>query len=168
ARTLLGVASLGAAAVIASELAPANASGILLAAGGLAWGAFAAVTVPVVFPPLVGLGRVDSTELGRMLAAWCALAVLRAIAVALIYAPIVLALVVAPELGVVGEAIGSDAVWLGLALPLALLAWRQWVRLALAVLAGWLDAALIDPAVDAAAWQDAVRGYLVGYLPRTW
>src|SRR5262249_3540290 len=78
----------------------------------------------------------------------------------------VLALVVAPGPGVVGEAIGSDAVWLGLALPLALLAWRQWVRLALAVLAGWLDAALIDPAVDAAAWQDAVRGYLVGYLRR--
>src|SRR5262249_51578338 len=32
--------------------------------------------------------------------------------------------------------------------------------------AEWLDAVLTDPEADAAAWQAAVRGYLVGYLRR--
>jgi hypothetical protein len=53
-----------------------------------------------------------------------------------------------------------------LVLPLALLAMRQWVRLAIAVAAERLDRQLTDPTADAAAWQDAVRGYTVGYLRR--
>src|SRR5262249_44037053 len=78
-----GVGALGGGGMLASGLAPANSAGLLLAAGGIAWGAFAAAAMPVVFPPLIGLGRVDTGELWRLLGGWCGLVALRAIAVAL-------------------------------------------------------------------------------------
>jgi hypothetical protein len=166
-RTLLGVAALGAIAMAVAVAAPSNGRGVLFAAGGLAWAVFAAVTAPVVFPPLVGLGRVDSSELWRVLAGWSGLVVQRAIAVAVVYAPIVAAVVLAPELvDVSASASRAEELRFALVLPLALLVARQWVRLAIAVAAERLDDALIDPAADAGAWQDAVRGYVVGYLRR--
>ena len=167
-RTLLGVAVLGAVAIAVAAAAPGNGRGVLFAAGGMAWAVFAAATVPVVFPPLVGLGRVDSSELWRVLAGWSALVVQRAIAVALVYAPVWAAIAIAPAFVDLGDAsaIGGDDLRFALVLPLALLAARQWVRIAIAVAADWLDASLLDPAVDAAAWQAAVRGYVVGYLRR--
>lgn len=164
ARTLLGVACLGAVALGVSALAPANARGVLFAAGGIAWGAFAAATIPVVFPPLIGLGRVDSGELWRPIGAWSGLVLQRAVLVALVYAPVAVAIAVGPGLLGWGEA--DDDLRLALILPLALLATRQWVRLAIAVIADRLDRQLADPAADAAAWQGAVRGYFVGYLRR--
>ncbi|TMQ07465.1 MAG: hypothetical protein E6J91_35530 [Deltaproteobacteria bacterium] len=101
----------------------------------------------------------------RLLAGWVGLVVRRAVAVAVIYAPAALGLVLA------GDAIlaAGDAVQLALVLPLGLLVVRQAVRLAIAVAAERLDARLADPEVDAAtaaAWQAAVRGYLAGYLRR--
>jgi hypothetical protein len=174
-RTLLGVACLGAVALAVGALAPVNARGVLFASGGVAWGAFAAVTIPVVFPPLIGLGRVGSSELWRVIAGWSGLAVQRAILVALVYAPVAVAIAVVPELLGWGDASEER---LALVLPLALLVMRQWVRVAIAVAAERLDRDLVrhlvrhvggqptDPAADAAAWQDAVRGYFVGYLRR--
>jgi hypothetical protein len=82
-----------------------------------------------------------------------------------VYAPAVVGVALA------GDAIVAtgDAVRFALVLPLGLLVVRQGVRLAIAVTAERLDAALADPAVDAAtatAWHAAVRGYFVGYLRR--
>lgn len=174
-RTLAGAGCLGGLALAISALAPGNGRGALLAAGGLAWAALAAVTLPVVFPPLPGLQRSDYRELLRLLAGWGWLIVQRAAGAALIYLPVALGVVLA------GDAIVpvDGAMRLALVLPLGLLVARQAVRLAIAVAAEWLDAAVvdrretgdghprgIDPTVDAAAWHDAVRGYLVGYLQR--
>ena len=158
-RTLLGVASLGAVALAISALAPANGDGVLGIASGIAWGALATVTLPVVIPPLVGLARIDYPELWRVLAAWCGLVTQRAILVAMFYVPVAAAMLFAPG-GVVGP------LRIALGLPLALLVARQWMRLAIAVAAERLDAALIDGTADAAGWQAAARGYLVGYLRR--
>jgi hypothetical protein len=120
------------------------------------------VTVPVVFPPLVGLGRIEYRELGRLLGGWAGLVVQRAVAVALFYAPVVLGVVLAGDVLIdTGEAVRY-----ALILPLALLVARQWLRLAVAVAAERLDASLVDASADAAAWQDAVRGYFIGYLRR--
>lgn len=164
-RTSIGTLCAGGAAIAVAAVEPANGHGVLLAAGGLAWGALIAVTVPVVLPPLVGLGRIDYRELGRLLAGWAGLAVQRAVAVAVIYAPVALGVALA------GDAVldTGDAVRFALVLPIALLVERQCLRLGVAVAAERLDAALTDvalaPAVRA-AWQDAVRGYLAGYLRR--
>jgi hypothetical protein len=57
-------------------------------------------------------------------------------------------------------------VWLAVGLPLGLLVARQWVRLAIAVVAERLDSALVDANADEAGWQDAVRAYFIGYLRR--
>jgi hypothetical protein len=162
-RTLAGAGCLGGLALAIAALAPANGRGALLAAGGLAWGAIAAVTLPVVFPPLPGLQRSDYRELLRLLAGWGWLVVQRAAGVALIYLPVALGVVLA------GDAIVpvDGAVRLALVLPLGLLVARQALRLAVAVAAERLDAVLADPAVDAAAWHDAVRGYLAGYRLRS-
>jgi hypothetical protein len=164
-RTLVGACGLGALAAGLAALAPVNGRGALLAAGGLAWGAFAAVTLPVVLTPLVGLGRSDYRELGRLLAGWVGLALRRALAVAVLYAPVVLGAIAAGDAA--DAALGTgEAVRFALVLPLALLTVRQALRLAIAAIAEWLDARLADPSADAAAWQDAVRDYLVGYLRR--
>jgi hypothetical protein len=161
-RTLAGVATLGAVALAVAAAAPANARGALFAAGGVAWGAFAAVTIPVVFPA-IGLGRVDVRELWRLLAGWTALVVQRTVLLALVYAPVAIAVVAASRRL---DVPGGDAVWFALVLPLGLLLARQWVRLGIAVAADALDGALVDASADAAAWQDAVRGTFVGYLRR--
>jgi hypothetical protein len=157
--TLVGVVAAGAVAIAIAAIEPANSRGLLLAAGGIAWGALVAVTLPVLVPPLVGLGRIDYRELGPIVAAWAGLVIRRALVVAVFYAPIVVGLVLA----------GRDAdaaVWLALVMPLGLLVARQWLRLVVAVLADRLDAALLDIGTDATAWHGAVRAYFVGYLRR--
>ena len=59
--------------------------------GGLAWGTFVATTMPIVFPPIIGLGRIEQGELGRVLAAWVAAVGRRALlAIAVLYVPIAL------------------------------------------------------------------------------
>lgn len=86
----------------------------------------------------------------------------RAAGVALVYLPVALGVVCA------GDAIvpADRAVQLALVLPLGLLVARQALRLAVAVAAERLDAAVVDSGVDAAAWHEAVHGYLVGYRRR--
>ena len=158
-RTLLGVAGLGAVALAVSALAPANSDGVLLLASGIAWGSFATVTLPVMIPPLVGIARIDYRELWRVLAAWCGLVAQRTLLLAAFYAPVALGVMLAPGTG-------ARSVRIALGLPLVLLIARQWARLAIAVAAERLDAALADGTADAAGWQAAVRGYLVGYLRR--
>src|SRR4029079_3319919 len=129
------------------ERAVSTGRRVRFAAGGVAWAAFAAATLPVVFPPLVGLGRVDSSELWRVIAAWAGVVVQRAILVALVYAPVAAALVVIPALAGWDEAHGvlAEDVRIARVLPLALLVMRQWVRLAIAVIAERLDRQLADP-----------------------
>jgi hypothetical protein len=131
-------------------------------AGGLAWGAFAAAMLPILFPPLHGLGRVEHTELLRVLEAWCLLALRRWILVALVGAPFALALWAACDALDLPAMIG-----IGVVAPL----WGLWLRLALQsaveVLSLRLDDDLIDG--DAAAqgdWHDAIRGYYMGYVRR--
>jgi hypothetical protein len=178
-RTLIAVAALGGVALILAALPPADSRGVWFAAGGIAWGSFVAVTVPVLFPPLIGLGQIDYSELWRLLAGWCGLVVQRAVWLAALYAPVGVLIVLAPSWTDAwihgGSGTGSDALgvdetaWLALVLPVGLLVTRQVIRLAIAVAAERLDAVLADPttsAADAADWHAAVRGYLVGYLRR--
>jgi hypothetical protein len=162
-RTAFAVALLGAVAIVISVLGDGvrNATGIVLGAGGLAWGTFAAVTFPIVFPPLVGLGQVEYDELSRVLRVWIAAAAQRAVVVAAFYVPIA----VLAWLG--GRVVDLDpTATVALVLPLALLVARAVVRGTIAVIAIALDAALIDGTADGAAWDAAVRGYLIGYLRR--
>ena len=172
-RTLLGVGGAGGIALAVAALAPANPSGILLAAGRVAWGVFAAVTLPVVFPPLVGLGLVEHDELARTLFRWCGLVMQRAVALALWYAPpaLAVALLADGQGDPARDQAVDQAVRWGVVLPLALLVARAWLRIAIAVVAeslddALLDDALLDPDADAAAWHAAVRAYVVGYLRR--
>lgn len=160
-RTLVGVAVLGGVAMVIAVIDPSHSDGVRLAAGGVAWGTFAGVTVPVVFPPLVGIGQIDASDLGRVVWRWTGLVVRRAFVVAVIYAPVGAAIAAAPA-----ELIGGEHARFALILPLALLVARQWVRLAIAVAAERLDAQLIDTTTDVDGWHAAARGYLIGYLRR--
>ncbi|HMG22464.1 MAG TPA: hypothetical protein VK607_14125, partial [Kofleriaceae bacterium] len=162
-RTVAGAGGVGALGIALAALEPGNGRGALLAAGGLAWGALAAVTAPVVLPPLVGMARSDYRELLRLLAGWAGLVVRRAAAVAVFYLPVVVGAVL---LGDAAQSALVSALLLPLILPLALLVARQWLRLTIAAAAERLDAALIDGSADAAGWQGAVRDYFVGYLRR--
>jgi hypothetical protein len=134
----------------------------LFLAGGMAWGTFAAVTLPVVFPPLRGLERVEPGELFAVLRAWFALVLRRAAQVALFYAPFALALWAACE------ALAIPApVALGVVAPLWALLARLWLRSLVEVLALCLDRDRIDgDAAVAQAWNEAVRAYFLGYLRR--
>ena len=165
-RTLAGVACTGAVALAIWALAPANSHGVVLAAGGLAWGALIAVTVPVVFPPLVGMNLGDHHELTRLIAGWGGLVARRAILVALVYAPVALGIAATGDAILASSGTVQLAVVLSLWIPLGLLVVRQALRLAVAVAAERLDAALVDATADAAAWHGAVRGYFTGYLRR--
>ena len=130
-------------------------------AGGIAWGVFAAVTLPILCPPLRGLARVEHGELARVLGAWLALACWRAAHVALYYAPF------------------GAAVWwaclrldlpalvgLGVVAPIAGLWARQWLRSVVEVLSLRLDRDLVVDDDAASAWDAAVRSYYSGYVRR--
>ncbi|MDB4955993.1 MAG: hypothetical protein JWO36_3562 [Myxococcales bacterium] len=162
-KTAVAFASIGgvALAVAAADGSLPSPTGILLGAGGLAWGAFVTVTMPIVFPPLVGLNRVEHDELGRVLRSWLGLALLRAAAIAALYTPTALAT------WAIGNALDLDRAVLGaLVVPLALLIVRALVRAIVAVCALSLDEKLIDISADVVAWDAAVRAYLVGYFRR--
>jgi len=153
-RSVIGVTALGAAAVAVVAVAPANPGGVLFAAAGLAWGSAIAVTVPIGFPPLVGLVRIEYAELWGALGAWSLLVVQRLVGLAVLYVPVgLLAWWASGELAVV-------------AVPVAVLVVRQAIRIAVAVVAERLDRKLADPTADAAAWHAAVGAYWIGYLTR--
>ncbi len=146
---------IGGLVLCGAAIAIASRGGLVAAAGGAAWGGFAAVLVPFAFPPIVGLGRVDHDELARILGAWFVLAARRLALAIVLYAPI----------GVIAYfALGDDALAVGV--PVALLVVRAAARNALAVATLALDDRLIDADADGRGWPAAVRGYLVGYLHR--
>ena len=146
---LVALAGVGGLAIV---IAATGAHAAWLGLGGLAWGTLVAVTAPVVFPPVVGLGRIEQGELARVLAAWLAAVARRAAAVAVLYAPLAIV-----------TWLVTDAV----VVPLALLAIRLWVRCAIAVGADVLDARLVDTSADLAAWEGAARAYVAGYVRRS-
>ncbi len=159
---VIGVVVLVAVALaVAGDRVP-DVSAVILVAGGLAWGTFAAVTLPVVFPPMPGLERVEHEALVRALAAWAVLMVQRLVLVAACYAPLAAALVV------VYVVLDVPALaMLGVIAPLAALVARHalhtWVDLAARRLDGERvegDATATNP------WHVATIGYLRGYLRR--
>jgi hypothetical protein len=131
-------------------------------AGGMAWGTLAAATVPVLFPPLWGLGRVEHGEVFHIVRAWLALVPRRAAQLAMFYAPFGLAL------WAVCDALELDAALaLGVVAPLWCLVARLSLRSLVEVLALRLDRVLIDgDGAVALAWDEAVRAYFLGYLRR--
>ena len=158
---------LGAIAVTAVGLAGfadrvPEATWAILIAGGLAWGAFAVATLPVLFPPLPGLERVEHEDLFRVLRAWVGAVGPRLLLLALFYAPFMLALAgVCVLLDVPAlAAVGVIAPLWALTVRHAL---HTWVDLA----ARRLDAALVEgPASAENPWHVASIGYLRGYLRR--
>jgi hypothetical protein len=143
--------ALGGTAVLALAIAATGAKAAWLGLGGLAWGTWIAVTMPIVFPPLVGFGRIEQGELARVLASWSAAVARRALAAMALYLPIAI------------------VTWLvadGVVVPLVLLAVRLWIRCTLAVAAQELDARLFDATADRDAWEAATRAYVIGYLRR--
>ena len=155
-RAAIAVGSAGGAALVATQL-PVP----WLLAGGLAWGTWAAVTLPIALPPVAGFGRIEQSQLARVLGAWLAAAGPRTLAVVLAYAPVAIGAYFACVLAGLAPTLA-----LALGVPLALLAARLWVRCAAAVAAAVLDARLIDRTVDVDAWHAAARAYVVGYLRR--
>ena len=152
-RAAIAVAGFGGAALVATVVDVP-----WLLAGGLVWGTFVAVTVPIAFPPVVGFGRIEQGQLARVLGSWLAAAVRRTGAVVLLYAPVaIVAWLASRSLGALAIAV---------VVPVALLAVRLWVRCASAVAAARLDARLVDTSTDIEAWHAATRAYVVGYLRR--
>jgi hypothetical protein len=163
-RTMTAIAALaviGGALVALGDRVPA-ASWLILVTGGVAWGTFAAVTLPIVFPPLSGLSRVDHLDLFRVIGSWLRLAVQRAVEVALLHAPLA-ALLVAVCAWLEVPALVALAV----VAPLAGLLFRLWLHSLVEVLSRRLDAVLVDGVATAHnPWDAAIRGYLLGYLRR--
>jgi hypothetical protein len=155
-RVLVAWAVIGAAAFLIVEdgdLFDQASAGIFFA-GGIAWGAAIAVCLPILWPPLAGLHRVEHGELAPALRAWLALAIQRTLRLAVILAP----------LGVVLWLIG-DPITIAVIAPLAILVLRLAWRGLVAAVAMRLDARLIEHPAGA-AWHEPVRGYFVGYLRR--
>jgi len=148
-RRPIGVAAIAGACVLV--VLARMSSALWLGLGGLAWGTFAVTTMPIVFPPIIGFGRIEQGELGRVLSAWVAAVGRRALLASLFYVPIAIV-----------------AWWLGdlVITALVLLAARMTVRGAIAVVASDLDARLIDSTANRSAWEAATRAYVLGYVQR--
>jgi hypothetical protein len=106
--------------------------------------------MPIVFPPIIGFGRIEQGELGRVLSAWVAAVGRRALLASVVYVPIAIV-----------------AWWLGdvVIVALALLVARTAIRGAIAVVAIDLDARLIDRTASS-GWEAATRAYVIGYVQR--
>lgn len=135
---------------------------LALLLGGFAWGAFIAACLPLAFPPFVGLHRVEHRELPPAIGAWLAVAIQRAVWLAILVAPLVGGVWLARD----ALALPAAIAW-GVVLPIAGLVVRGlWLWL-VRVLARRLDAELVDGnATEHNPWNAEVRGYLVGYLRR--
>ncbi|HET9993309.1 MAG TPA: hypothetical protein VFQ65_32455, partial [Kofleriaceae bacterium] len=72
----------GACAVV---ILASLSSALWLGLGGLAWGTFVVTTMPIVFPPIIGFGRIEQGELARVLVAWVAAVGRRTVLVCLLY-----------------------------------------------------------------------------------
>jgi hypothetical protein len=151
----------GAAAAIAT-LGDQVPGWVVMIGGGLAWGSFAAVILPVMFPALPGLDRVEHSDLLRVLGRWSVLALQRVGEVALVLAPFV-----AAQIGVC-VAIGVDVTTAVLIIaPAWALCVRLWIQAWVEIAAGSLDRELVIGEVgEDNAWHAAVKGYFMGYARR--
>jgi len=158
---LAGVAGLAYAMISHRESIP-ELGGVVMLAGGLAWGAFAAVALPVALPSVFGLHRVEHAELVPVLRAWFALAVQRTLAVAAVFVPIGIVV------GLAGDALELPAVvTFGVISPVVALAVRLAWRAITEVVATRLDGELVDgDASELQPWHLQARAYFVGYLHR--
>jgi hypothetical protein len=138
--------ALGAAALATDVLA----DGVVFAAGGLAWGGVLAVCIPIAFPSLAGLHRVEHRELGVVLRTWLALALQRTLWLALWLVPACLVMASISLMMVIVVA------------PIAVLVGRLVWRALVEIYATRLDTALVEND----EWHAQVHGYLVGYLRR--
>jgi len=148
-RRPIGVAAIAGACALV--IAARMSSALWLGLGGLAWGTFVVTTMPIVFPPIIGFGRIEQGELGRVLSAWIAAVGRRALLASAIYVPVAI-----------------FAGWLGdlVIVALALLVTRMTIRGLIAVVAMDLDAKLIDATANRAGWEAAARAYVIGYVER--
>jgi len=139
-----------------------EASGFVLAGGGLAWGVLAAVLLPLAAPSLYGLHRIEHAELLPVLRTWLALAAQRTLGLALLLAPLGLAL------WGLGRLLDLPVViTFAVIAPVIGLVLRHLRRALVEILAERLDAELVDgDATTAQPWHPEVRGYFVGYLRR--
>jgi hypothetical protein len=162
--TLVSLGALGLAAIAVVTLGERvpEASGFVVLGGGLAWGALAAVLLPLATPKLLGLHRIEHAELGPVLRVWALAAALRTLGLAI-------------ALAVLGAALWGVAVVLEVPMlvafaviaPVVGLTVRHVRRGIVEILAERLDAELVDgDATAAQPWHPEVRGYFVGYLRR--
>lgn len=135
---------------------------IALLLGGMAWGVFVAICLPIAFPPLVGLHRVEHHELPPTIAAWLAVAIQRVVYLATILAPVVGGVWIAQE----ALALPAAIAW-GVVLPVAAIVLRVVWALVVRLVAKRLDKELVDGTTsEHNPWNAQVRGYLYGYLGR--
>lgn len=162
--TLVGLGALALAAIglgAFGDRVP-EASGFVVLGGGLAWGAFGAMLLPLAAPKLLGLHRIEHAELGPVLRVWLAAAALRTLGLALALGAFGLALWGLAELLDV-----PPLVMFAVVAPLAGLVVRHARRSVVEILAERFDAELVDgDASDAQPWHAEVRGYFAGYLRR--
>ena len=151
----------GAAAIVAmgEDLA---LGWVVMVGGGLAWGSFAAVIMPVMFPALPGLDRVEHSDLIRVLGRWGLLALQRVGEVALVLAPFV-----ALQIGVC-VAVGVDvATAVLIVAPAWALCVRLWIQAWVEIAAAGLDRELVlGETGETNAWHVAVKAYFLGYVRR--
>lgn len=162
--TLAAAVGLIATAVALLTAAPwiAGSAWMVYVAGGLAWGWFAAVTLPHLFPPLGGLERVEHGDLFRLLRAWAVLSLQRIGELALFYAPFALILWAACAALDVPAAIA-----VGVVAPLWGLVIRLAVRVLVEAAALRLDGELVTGEASADdPWHQAVHAYVLGYIKR--
>jgi hypothetical protein len=149
----------GAAATIGAVEMP---GWLVMIGGGLAWGSFGAVMLPVIFPALPGLDRVEHSDLLRVLGRWSLLALQRIGEAALVLAPFV-----AAQLGVC-VAVGVDVTTaLLLVAPAWALCVRLWIQAWVEIAAAGLDRELVlGETGETNAWHVAVKAYFMGYARR--
>lgn len=157
----VGLAVAGATLTAGGDRVP-ELGWLIFMGAGLAWGWFAASLLPLILPPLAGVGRIEYGELLRYLRPWAILAMQRLVRIVLWYAPFALALHLTCVLLDV-----SLAVEIGVLAPIAGLL----VQLAFAsvteVLTLRLDRALVEGEMSLDnPWQVAARGYFLGYVRR--
>ncbi len=162
--TLIGLTAIALAAVallVLGDRVP-EASGFVMLGGGLAWGALAAVLLPLATPKLLGLHRIEHAELAPVLRVWLLAAALRTLGLA-----VCLAVLGVTLWGVATVLAVPPLVAFAVIAPVVGLAVRHVRRAIVEILAERLDAELVDgDATIAQPWHPEVRGYFVGYLRR--
>lgn len=164
-RTLPGaaVAAGGLVALAASGASPSVSSAWAVGlAGGAAWGWFGAIALRAAFPRLSGIGRIEHSDVFRMLRVWLLASVVRMVRLAAVLAPITaVAWLLCERIGI------SGALFAAVVAPALGIVLSLWWASAVDMLALYLDRRLVDgEAGDSDDWNQAVRGYFNGYVKR--